>query len=160
MTSRQGEEQPTQQEAFARLAALCARAEHSTGEMRQKMRRWQMDDDAQQEVIDALVDAHFVDDARYCRMYIDDKMKFNKWGPRKIEQGLALKGVPHHTIDEGMAQIPAQAFDDLLRPLLDAKARSVKAATPYERQRKLMAFAMGRGFTPDTIMRCIGHMEE
>ena len=32
----------TEQEALQKLSALCARAEHSSGEMLEKMRRWQL----------------------------------------------------------------------------------------------------------------------
>ncbi|MDY5091247.1 MAG: RecX family transcriptional regulator, partial [Prevotella sp.] len=52
----------TGDEAFARLSTLCAKGEHSTGEMRQRMMRWGLDADTQQQVVDALVDARFVDD--------------------------------------------------------------------------------------------------
>lgn len=38
----------TEQETLQKLAALCARAEHSSGEMLEKMRRWQLADDARE----------------------------------------------------------------------------------------------------------------
>ena len=43
----------TGDEAFARLSTLCAKGEHSTGEMRQRMMRWGLDADTQQQVVDA-----------------------------------------------------------------------------------------------------------
>ena len=37
----------TEQEAYLQLAALCAQAEHCQQEMRDKMRRWELDETAQ-----------------------------------------------------------------------------------------------------------------
>ena len=143
----------TGDEAFARLSTLCAKGEHSTGEMRQRMMRWGLDADTQQQVVDALVDARFVDDTRYARMYVDDKLRFDHWGPRKIAQGLAQKGVDRHTIDEALATVSAEAFEDTLLPLLKAKARTIKGASAYECRCKLMRFAIQRGFMPDMVTR-------
>lgn len=42
----------TEQEALRKLSALCARAEHSSGEMLEKMRRWQLSEDARERVLD------------------------------------------------------------------------------------------------------------
>ena len=143
----------TGDEAFARLSTLCAKGEHSTGEMRQRMMRWGIDADTQQQVVDALVDARFVDDTRYARMYVDDKLRFDHWGPRKIAQGLMLKGVDKHIIDNALATISVDAFDDILLPLLKAKARTIKGASAYERRCKLIRFAVQRGFMPDMATR-------
>ena len=146
---------PTPQEAFAKLSALCARAEHSSGEMRQRMRRWQMDDEAQQAVLDALAEAHFVDDSRYARMYVDDKLRFNRWGPRKIQQGLMLKGVSADVAQQALDGGPDGAFDEVLRPLLKAKARQLRARSAYELRCKLVQYAAGRGFAPGAALRCM-----
>ena len=62
----------TEQEALLKLSALCARAEHSSGEMLEKMRRWQLPDDARERVLDRLIDEQFVDDERFARLFVRD----------------------------------------------------------------------------------------
>ena len=44
----------TEQEAFLQLAAICAQAEHCEQEMRDKMKRWELDETVQNRVIDRL----------------------------------------------------------------------------------------------------------
>ena len=39
--------------------------------------------------------------------------------------------------------------------MLKAKRKSVKAASDYERDMKLIKYAMGRGFTMDVIKQCL-----
>ena len=54
----------TEQEAYLQLAALCAQAEHCQQEMRDKMRRWELDESVQNRIIDRLIKERYVDDER------------------------------------------------------------------------------------------------
>ena len=77
----------TEAGALRRLETLCARSEHSEGELLDKMRRWGLSDEEQTRIMEKLVKTHFVDDERFTEAFIHDKIVFNGWGRRKIEQG-------------------------------------------------------------------------
>ncbi|MDE6692632.1 MAG: RecX family transcriptional regulator, partial [Muribaculaceae bacterium] len=83
----------TPEEAQARLEALCARAEHSTGEMAERLRRWQIGSTDTERILASLKEHRFVDDRRFARAYVTDKVKFARWGKRKVYQGLLNKHV-------------------------------------------------------------------
>ena len=78
----------TEAGALRRLETLCARSEHSEGELLDKMRRWGLSDEEQARIMEKLVKTRFVDDERFTEAFIHDKIVFNGWGRRKIEQGL------------------------------------------------------------------------
>ena len=80
--------QITEQEALLKLSALCSQAEHSSGEMKDKMRRWMLPSDVSERILDRLIDERFVDDERFARFFVRDKIRFDRWGRRKIEQAL------------------------------------------------------------------------
>ena len=65
----------TEQEAYLQLAALCAQAEHCKQEMRDKMKRWGLDETVQERVVNRLVKERFVDDERYARAFVYDKIR-------------------------------------------------------------------------------------
>ena len=83
----------SEQSALQRLAALCSRGEHSSGEMLEKMRRWGLSEEAQARIMERLLRDRYVDDERFAHAFVNDKVKYNKWGRRKIEQALWQKGV-------------------------------------------------------------------
>lgn len=145
----------TEQQALQRLMALCARGEHSSGEMLEKMRRWDVDDEAQARIMQRLINERYVDDERFARAFVNDKIKYNQWGSRRIEQALWQKGIDKETRQTVLAEIDDEQYLEVLRPLLKAKARSVKANSEYERQMKLARFAIGRGFTFNLIQQCL-----
>ena len=145
----------TEQEALQKLSALCAHAEHSSGEMLEKMRRWQLPDDARERVLDRLIDEQFVDDERFARLFVREKIRFDHWGRRKIEQALYKKGVASDISQRVLDAVPADDYIEILRQLIAAKRRTLKADSDYELNGKLIRFAMGRGFDMDIIRKCV-----
>lgn len=142
-------------EALLRLAALCARGEHASGEMRMKMKRWLLPDDAQERVLQRLIDDKYVDDDRFARMFVRDKLRFDHWGRAKIAQALWAKGVDAETASRQLDNVDDEAWLSVLRPLLTAKRRQISARNDYERNGKLIRFALSRGFGMSLISQCI-----
>ena len=125
-------------QALKKLADLCAKGEHCSGEMLEKMRKWGLSEDS-----------------RYTESFVHDKIRYNKWGRRKIEQALWMKKVDSAISSPILDAIEDEEYLEVLRPLLASKYRTIKAESDYERSMKLIKFAMGRGFTMDLIRRCI-----
>lgn len=145
----------TEDEAFLKLAALCATAEHCPQEMTEKMQRWEMGKEVQARVIDRLIEGKYIDEERYCRAFVRDKIDYSKWGRRKIEQALFAKRIPKDIQQRVLSEVDDDAYLAILRPLLESKRKGIRAANSYEMNGKLIRFAMQRGFTIDIIRRCI-----
>ena len=145
----------TEQEAYLQLAAICAQAEHCQQEMRDKMRRWELDETVQNRIISRLVKERYIDDERYARAFVKDKIRYNKWGRRKVQQGLWQKHIDTDIQQRVLDEIDDKEYLDVLRPLLKQKRKSIKAANDYELNQKLVRFALGRGFDFDIIRQCL-----
>jgi regulatory protein len=145
----------TEEEAFLQLAALCANAEHCQYEMLEKMKRWELSDEAQARVMARLIEERYVDDRRYARAFVKDKIRYNKWGRRKVQQGLWMKRIDKEIQDEVLNEIDEKEYLNVLKPLLKQKRKSIKANSDYELNQKLVRFAYGRGFTFDIIRQCL-----
>ena len=145
----------SEEQALARLTALCASAEHCTGEMIDKMTKWEISEEAQARIMEHLVKNKYIDDERYCRAFVHDKMEYNHWGRRKIEQALYVKHVDKAIQKTVLDEIPDEDFIDILRPLIVHKRRQTRANSEYEMNMKLMRFAASRGFTIEQIRQCI-----
>jgi len=145
----------TEQQALSRLMALCARGEHSSGEMLQKMRLWGLADEAQARIMERLTKDRFVDDERFARAFVNDKIKYNQWGRRKIEQALWAKGVDRDVQQRVLNAVDDEEYIKVLRPLLRSKERSISARNEFERQMKLIRFAQSRGFSMAEIEKCL-----
>ena len=145
----------TEQEAYLQLAAFCAQAEHCEQEMRDKMKRWEIDKTVQDRVLQRLIKERYIDNERYARAFVKDKIRYNKWGRRKVQQALWMKHIDQDIQQRVLDEIDEKEYLDVLRPLLKQKRKSIKADSDYELNQKLVRFALSRGFTFDIIRQCI-----
>ncbi len=147
--------QKNEQDAYLQLAALCAHSEHCEWEMTEKMRRWELDEQQQARILQRLIKERFVDNERYARAFVKDKILYNKWGPKKVEQALWQKHISEDIRQEVLNEVDDEEYLTILRPLLQQKRKTTKASSTYELNQKLMRFALGRGFSYDLIKQCI-----
>ena len=152
--------QKTENDAYLTLAALCAQAEHCQYEMQEKMRRWELPEDAQARVMQRLVSGRYVDDERFAQAFVKDKIRYNKWGRRKVEQALWQKRIDEDIRKRVLDEVDDDEYLSVLRPLLKQKRKTIKANSDYELNQKLMRFALGRGFTFDIIRQCVDVEDE
>ena len=145
----------TYEMALQRLSALCASAEHCEYEMTEKMRKWEVEESDCERIMEYLRKAKFVDDERYARAFVKDKIKYNKWGRRKVEQGLWAKHIAEDIRQRVLDEVDESQYKSVLTDPQKLKRRSIKAANDYEMNRKLIKFALSRGFDYSIIRQCI-----
>lgn len=133
----------------------CSAAERCPSEVTDKLRKWGADEEQIPAIIAHLEKERYLDAVRFCRFFVRDKYRFNQWGRLKIIQMLRLKQLDSVQIQEGLEEIDEEEYLRVLDRLLKQKARSVKAASEYERNAKLIRFAAGRGFTMDEILKVV-----
>ena len=152
--------QISEKEAQLKLSSLCAQGEHCTQDLIDKLNKWEIPEDAQARIMEYLTKNKFVDDARFCVAFDKDKIKYNGWGRKKVEQALYIKRIPRSMSDPVFEEIPDEMYLEKLRPLIKQKYPTIKARNEYERAMKLIKFAMGRGFDMRIIRMCIDEAEE
>jgi regulatory protein len=101
----------------------------------------------------------YIDEKRFIRSYIYDKLRFNKWGRRKITLFLNQKQLPRELIEEAFSEFSGDSFGESLLPVLEKKWKTVKGRSDYEKQGKLIRYALGRGFSMDEVMACMKKMQ-
>lgn len=139
------------EEAYRRAAAGCARREYCRADWYGKMLAAGLTAAQAEQVLERLQQEHFIDEERYCRSFVHDKLRYDRWGRVKIACALRAKGIASATVDEALAAIDEDEYRGVLSALLAQKARSVQAAGEAERRRKLARFAAGRGFEPSLV---------
>lgn len=142
----------TPEAAQIRAEELCARAEHSSGEIREKLLKWGIFPGDAERIVTAMIKTRFIDDARFARAYVRDKIEFARWGKRKVALGLYQKKVSREIIKEALDEVDAEKYKAALRVALASKKRTISEPDTYEGRTKLFRFAASRGFEPDIII--------
>lgn len=143
----------TADEAFLKMARICSQKECAPFDISMKLRRMGIPEKMIDRVIKQLVKGNYLDEKRYIRSFIHDKIHFNRWGRRKIELSLSQKKLPQAMVDEVFLEFADNdSSSKPLQELLKKKWETVKGRSDYEKRGKLMKYALGRGFTMDEVM--------
>lgn len=147
-------------EALHKIAALCSTSEYCTNDIREKLRKWGIGESDIGPIIDRLISEKFIDDSRFCKGYINDKIRFGKWGKIKISYALRQKGIESGMIREALDGIDEKMYTALLSDVLQEKRKTIKSGTEYEVQARLYRFAISRGFEPQLVLKFIKSADE
>ena len=105
--------------------------------MREKLRQWGYEGDSEG-LIERLRSDGYIDEARYCRAYVHDKVAFQGWGSRKIRMMLRSKGLPTEETEAALQGADREIYKGVLERLAGQKKG-------YGRD-KLLRFLLQRGF--------------
>lgn len=146
----------TEADALNRLAAYCSVSEHCRADVREKLQKWGLSAEATERIVSRLEEANFLDESRYAKAFVHDKLRFSGWGKRKIALALQQKHVARTTFQPFLDALDAEEYLQILRKALEQKARTLKAEDgDYQRRLKLTRFAMSRGFSYEDIRQCM-----
>ena len=145
----------TESEGKTRAEAYCSSAEHCRSEVRAMLERHGAEKPDIESIINNLVKEGFIDESRYARAFVHDKVRFAKWGKVKIAQALWQKRIPQDITDAALESIDDDEYLAALKDVVKAKFRTVKGATVYERKMKTMRSVCSRGYEPALVRKLL-----
>ncbi|SHF52838.1 regulatory protein RecX [Dysgonomonas macrotermitis] len=145
----------SESQALVKMAAYCSKAERAEADVRRKLTLWEVENEPMERIIDRLKKENYLNEERFCRSFIKDKMLFNKWGRTKIVFELKRKQISEQVINISFSEFEVAHFEESLLKILTTKAKSVKAKDDYDKKNKLIRFALGRGYSYEQILRCL-----
>lgn len=129
-------------ELRAKAEAYCASQEHCEQDVRTKLFQWGAKMDIEP-LIEHLYEENFLNESRYCRAYVHDKLLYQGWGRVKIRMMLQAKRLSHQAIEEAIRNIDETEYNQILKKLIQKKNH-----TAYE---QTVRFCMQRGFEYEVI---------
>lgn len=135
----------SKREWLDKAEAYCAKSEHCAADVRRKLYEWSAPADLFDGIEESLYKNDFLNDARFCRAYVHDKVAFQSWGRLKIQAGLRALGLPESEIRKSIDEIDEKTYLANLRALMTSRQ-----GDPEE---KRLRFLAQRGFTFEEIQK-------
>ena len=145
-------------QALTKAMAFCSQSERCRLDVTTKLKHWELSDEEISLVLNYLTEERFLDEKRFVRFYVNDKLRFNKWGKIKLTYMLRQKQIPEVLVRSELSQIDGDLYQKTLRDLLKTKIKSIKGESDYERTGKLAVFAQGHGFEADLAFKLAGQI--
>ncbi len=103
-------------------------------------------------VIGDLARSGWIDDARFARAWIADRMALRPGGARRLKAELLARGVAQAVIAEALAdRLSPEQEEALATRQAQERQRRLRGLPPHVAQRRLAAWLGRRGYSPGTI---------
>ena len=151
----------TPKQAINKVEQLCSKQERCEYDMSQKLIKWEINPEQQQDRVDFLYANKFLNQHRYTNAYVKDKSTISKWGSEKIRMMLKQKRVDPTIIQESLSLTEVETQIDNCITILKQKAKLIKKDKNdyYKYKAKLIRFAMSRGFTMEQINKALKSLD-
>ena len=145
----------TETEGKTLAERYCSGAEHCCFEVRAMLQRHEAESGDIDRILKHLIKEGFIDESRYARAFVHDKVRFAKWGRVKIAQALWQKRIPQDVADSALATIDEDEYMTALNDVVQSRYRAAKGATEYERKMKAMKSVCTRGYEPALVRKVL-----
>ena len=149
----------TESEGKTLAERYCSGAEHCCLEVRAMLERHKAESGDIDRIIKHLITEGYIDESRYSRAYVHDKVRFAKWGRAKIAQALWQKRIPQGIADDALASIDEDEYMAALKDVVQSRYRQTKGVTEYERKMKTMKTVCSRGYEPALVRKVMNTYE-
>lgn len=147
----------TPEEALNKAAAYCTLCERCVSEVTAKLTAWGVPQGEHRSIIERLTSEGFINEARYCRAFVNDKVRFNRWGRIKIRAALSEKRLPRELVNEAIDNIDEEQYTASLAEVIAAKRKELKGKDDRATQQKIIRHAASRGYEPSLIFKALNY---
>jgi regulatory protein len=126
----------------------------SSGEIRDRMRKWGYSARVTGKVIGHLEDCGLVDDMEFGRLFMEEMIE-KQYGFYRVREKLFAKRLSKDVIEEVMTDYPAEREFERAYELGTTRAKRLSGQGEQVVQRKLMGFLERRGFPGDVAREVV-----
>jgi regulatory protein len=136
--------------------------ERTQAEMRRHLLGKGIDSRDVERSLQALVDQGQLDDARFARLFVQDKRQLDEWGADRIRQALIARGVDRDVIDEALAEHEQNSDDgEIDRALVVLRRRFPSPAGDRRERERALGVLLRKGYETDLALEAItAHMRD
>jgi regulatory protein len=143
--------------AFGIALKALSRRDHSEAEIRRKLHQRDISSGAIDEVVDGLLDAGYLNDARFARAFAESAIRNGRGYGFRIRFDLLRRGIAEDIIEESLGTLGAEYEESgMLRELMAKRYPDFDPRVADDRQkRRVTGYFQRRGFSLAAIVRVL-----
>lgn len=137
----------------------CSRRELCVSEIQLRLKKLEVDDNSIKKIIEKLVEENFINEERFVRAFVNDKLKFQKWGIDKIKNALYFKKISSEIIKNVISEIDKSDYILRFTEIAKQKIKFIKADSDFEREQKLLRFLASKGVSAEDAYKVFKNLK-
>lgn len=140
---------------LSRAQHICSSKEKCISEIQEKLTEWDVDADVIEKIIASLISEKFIDESRYAKAFVNDKIKFAKWGKIKIAYMLRQKKVDNHAVEDALDAFSEEEYTEIIQYEIEKKAKLIRETDKFKKKQKILSFAQSRGYETEILFKLL-----
>lgn len=139
-----------------KAAVYASRGEKCLSQVREKLQQWSDGLLSSQEIdsiLGELQEHRIIDEQRYARAYISDKIEYSRRGPIALKHELWQRGIPPEIIRAELASVSDDVWRCALRDFLTARRKSSPDVDPYVLRGRLYRAGISKGYPSEWVVQ-------
>lgn len=131
-----------------------ARRERTVSEVRRHLEGKDIDEPSATAAIEELIEQGSLNDARFARLFVQDKRELEQWGSDRIRRGLLVRGIDRELAAEtlGCCVDDAPQSSDLDRALRLLRQRFPEPPEGRRERERALGLLLRKGYDPDLAL--------
>ena len=129
----------------------------SINELRDYLKNKEEDTTIIEEVIDKLIDNKYLDDDRFTKAFIKDKLNFTNWGDYKIKNELKRLGVNEEIIYNNMINIDDNIYYERINKIINKDISTNKKYNGIKLKNKIYNHLLTLGYSKEKVISIINN---
>ena len=129
----------------------------SINELRDYLKNKEEDTIIIEEVIDKLIDSKYLDDDRFTKAFIKDKLNFTNWGDYKIKNELKRLGVNEEIIYNNISNIDDNIYYERINKIIDKDISTHKKYSGIKLKNKIYNHLLTLGYSKEKVISIINN---
>lgn len=129
----------------------------SINELRDYLKNKEEDTIIVEEVIDKLINYKYLDDDRFTKAFIKDKLNFTNWGDYKIKNELKRLGVNEEIIYNNMTSIDDNIYYERINKIIDKDISTNKKYGGIKLKNKIYNHLLTLGYSKEKVISIINN---
>src|SRR4051812_1708660 len=145
--------QPERERAIDLAYRAVGTRDRTVAELRTFLERKRVEPSAIEEAVAELVEAGFLDDARYAHRFAEDKRALERWGSERIARDLRRRGVEPELVEAAVATQDRGA--ELETAILLLEARFAEPPADDRARDRAWSLLVRRGYEPELAYEAV-----
>lgn len=131
----------------------------SEKEIREYLKKYTEESSLIDKIVKQLYDEGMLNDERYIRAFIEDKINLTLWGPLKIERELISLDMDEQLIKKYLDKYEINIFKEKIKKIVDKKVKLNKNTSSYILKQKIERYLYELGYPRELIKESIGNVK-
>ena len=137
---------------YNKVLKLIDKKLRSEKEVREYLSKQEVSANIKEDIINKLLNNRLLDDVRFCKAYVSDRIYLSLDGPNKIRKDLENHDIDNDVINEALLEFNDEVIYDRLYKIIDKKIKSNHKYSRSILKEKIMNYIFDLGYPKDVFL--------